>query len=428
MKRFKTFLFEGWKQAKIQFVDTNKITKDEIIELMSICQRAQDTQGKFGEWICKWWTEHKKKEKKIVYIELKMISFLSDFKLWEFKKVVKGNPPLTKSMDDLRKWLDDIIEKHLSKKKVKISSSLKKGQDYEPVYHKGGIEIFKMISHEASKWFGKGTKWCISETEREHWNKYCFKEEMCFYYIRNHKYSTNNPKYKIVVTVDKNDSIYKVHDATDAEITISDLEQEKIPLKIFGYFEPYSKWKFSQLNDEYQIWGNQLRICHEDYVEQEKEYYQELIDEKIVPEIEKFKSIITKKENSVEENLERIEELGLDVETNPWDEQQHIYKEISDLKDKNEDIRSDIESFKNDIKNHEEYKEDPIRYAFENNIYFEYYDEYGDYLISDDHLRKFYEEHGLEQDTLDAANSVLYSGDESDYDNLVPSTLGIPDD
>ena len=60
-------------------------------------------------------------------------------------------------------------------------------------------------THDASMFFGGGTRWCISTSSEEHWNDHYNKNGEAIIMLKNRKLTPNRFDWKICITVDPND-------------------------------------------------------------------------------------------------------------------------------------------------------------------------------------------------------------------------------
>ncbi len=306
VKRFKTYLLtEGFGAVKRDYVKTGKITEDDLKFMQAFLTRLEDKTGKMGEWLARWWVTNRGKIKSIkgldnkpAFIDLKAFEtqtyqHLSSviFEYLELKQsgAIKGQMPKDKMPKDIQEWLNKEANKYYSKKKMKIHSALKKGEDYEEVYNKDGIQVFKIMSHEAASSIGKGTKWCITETSPKYWTTYTSGEGLRFYYIRNHRYSSNIDIYKLAVAVTKQGRINSVWDASDVNQGSDGIPKGwDIPLGIFKWFKDVkggfdilaldkdfkawikdlTGWYHSEFNKERLEWAKE----HDEYIKFHREW------------------------------------------------------------------------------------------------------------------------------------------------------------
>ena len=151
-------------------------------------------------------------------------------------------------LKDLIETYDNLIKKNILLGKDRDINSFKTFQDFEDVvnynrYKKSqnqkertaeeGAEIIidnskmiirHIISHEASKKFGKGTTWCITMNSDGHWRSYYGGQMLDFYFIE-FKNKKEGRYRKIAVGVNIKDELVEIRDLYDKSITQEKLQQ-----------------------------------------------------------------------------------------------------------------------------------------------------------------------------------------------------------
>ncbi len=315
MKRFKRFkifiLTEGWGVVKRNYVKTGKLAEDDLNAMQRFLSELGDKSGKMSEWLAQWWVEHRddidgkkykssysaknKKHRSFKgFVTYKDYTYLFNF----FKEaislrnsgVLKELPPKSLNAKGVLNWLDKEANKYYSKKKMKIPSGLKKNTDYEEVYNKNGVQVFKIMTYEASEKLGGGCNWCVKR-ERDTWLQYVAEEEQAFYFIRNHRLNSDNPKYKLAVNVTYNDDIDGIWDRDDKQIGSNDneikviLKKLKLSKDLFKYF---------RANDA------------DEYIDEQRRELEEVV--------EHYNHFIEECERWKEEKIENERDLNIEIE------------------------------------------------------------------------------------------------------------------
>ncbi len=282
MIRFKKYILsEGWGAVKRDFVKTGKLSEDDL-KWMKIALKGwiNDDKGKLGEWLAKWWITYRKKNQSFDnFYDLRLRTrevedFLYAIENWSNMSksgIVKGNPPL-KDMKEFAKHVKKIGTDYYSKKKMSIPSSLTK-EDYEEVFNKDGVQVWKIKTSEAIVEIGKGTKWCV--TDRTTWNNYNYNQNLRFYVVRNHRLNSDDPKYKLAVVVDSKNKINSIWNAPDAKL-ITFPTFFSVPTKTFKWFEipsrniNYSEDQIKKFEGWFDDWIKDLEREHKRYKIEEK--------------------------------------------------------------------------------------------------------------------------------------------------------------
>lgn len=105
-----------------------------------------------------------------------------------------------------------------------------KGKGVEKVYEDENVLIVSPTTHAASCYYGKGTKWCTTETSSQHFDRYK-KEGIKLYYIMDKK---ENEKYAVAVHPNDDKEVY---DEKDHEVSSWFFASYDSPLKRYGLKE-----------------------------------------------------------------------------------------------------------------------------------------------------------------------------------------------
>ncbi len=199
MKRFKQYIIiEGVGVVKKQFEKSKKNPNRKlpvgIIDKM-VSVFSKDYFGyklttkqinKYIEWAVRVVVYHIE-NKQLVDSDSNFKEIKQSIYMWDIlrqKKIVSNDVPPVKNIQKIIVDIDKIVDTYAKQAKHKIPTGLKEGEDYEHVYNKDGIEIFKIITHEASIKLGGKSKWCIRSKKEKWWNDIC--QNFCFYFIVNH--------------------------------------------------------------------------------------------------------------------------------------------------------------------------------------------------------------------------------------------------
>ena len=189
-------LLESIKLAKELYFD--EIRAEDFNKLIEI---DPSKTKKYLNWICK------------EYLKGRELNRLKDV-IYQFD--LKVNKGLIKNKDIYYykniEELEDIIEKSPDKSKVDIKKQIKK-TEVNIVLDNDYYFIVEPLTWEASKIYGKGTKWCTAqEDSNEYWKGDVKDIKARIFYVRDKKLNIDNPEYKIAIHVpiscfDKNKTI-----------------------------------------------------------------------------------------------------------------------------------------------------------------------------------------------------------------------------
>ncbi len=293
IKRFKTYLLtEGFGAVKRDFLKTGKISEDDfamINSLLTLDLINKDKQGKLAEWVVRWWLKNKDKMKikirsnEVEFLDFvhmriynKFCYFIDEYLDLKKSKVIKEMPPIDKSIIDLQKWLNGKSISYYSKKKMNIPKTLKSGTDYDEVYHKGSIQVFKILNFDGMAELGKGTKWCV--TDRTTWNSYNYNSNLRFYIIRNNRFNSSDDNYKIATVISKPNKINSLWDARDRKMDERNIEKLEIPKSIFKWFEienrkmEFTESEMKEFDKRFNRWLEDLKKEHIMYIKRKEQW------------------------------------------------------------------------------------------------------------------------------------------------------------
>lgn len=213
----------------------------------SLTEAKQDElnfQNKFGD----------KLTQRFLAVRNKLSSPENDYYYW-----IKN-----KSEDELNKYLTTIED---TKSKTQQKQELKQ-EGAELVYDKDGWKVYKILTYDASKFYGKGTKWCIS-------GNYNGAESRGKHYFDDYK-KKGVKDYYFIISPDDNKWCYldyggKLNDeqffnASDTGIYVSDTEVDPmfftIPLEIFDILPNINREYINSVKDKLEF-NTQLDKCFE---------------------------------------------------------------------------------------------------------------------------------------------------------------------
>ena len=148
------------------------------------------------------------------YNERIVKDYIRQFKELRDKNVITGKERdigfwMNKEFNDFKKIVDMKSNEYDIKKAYK-----EKSNDATLVFENDNVYIFLINSHEAAMKYGKGTKWCITESDGMNWNEYYYNYECTFYFVISKIEPPDNPWYKIAVTVYPSEDL-EIYDAKD---------------------------------------------------------------------------------------------------------------------------------------------------------------------------------------------------------------------
>ena len=198
------FIFESLRTAREKYLDTDIIPED----IFKKFEEGDPSKNKkYLEWMCKQYSVIQERPEHIVDVINVYDSLVS-------RNVIKEKDiNAFKSLTDVEELISTSSK---TRTKTEIKKSVKK--DADVVLDNENYFIIVPKSHEASKVYGKNTKWCTTYKSREYWDKYTDKG-VKFYYIVN---KADNKKYAVAVYLDGTKEVY---DEKDDNISYNELKQ-----------------------------------------------------------------------------------------------------------------------------------------------------------------------------------------------------------
>ena len=190
-----SILHEGIKSARELYLD--KIGEENFDRLTKI---DPSKNNKYLDWICKQYLTICSDPK----------NPYGDIEIWRLKKVIKDfDSRISKNIiknKDIYYYknveeLEDIIEKSPDKSKIEQEKHIK-ATEAKIILDNDHYFIVEPLTWEASKIYGKGTKWCTaSEVSNTSWISDVINKNARIFYVRNKKLNIDNPEYKIAIHV-----------------------------------------------------------------------------------------------------------------------------------------------------------------------------------------------------------------------------------
>lgn len=203
---------EGMKQTKQKYVDTGKLPE----EIFKMFVEGDPTmqKGKYLDWMAKTYVANPERPEHMVDV-VRMFHRMA-----MRKRIDKSDIYQYRTLDELEQAAI-AVEKTLSKTAVKKKV---KEEGATTVLENDRMKIVVPDTYEASKVYGKGTKWCTAmDTTEHHWKSY-YRQGCKLYYIID---KLENKKYAVLVYPNGNKQVY---DEQDKSIEFSFLEK-KLGLK-----------------------------------------------------------------------------------------------------------------------------------------------------------------------------------------------------
>jgi len=138
-----------------------------------------------------------------------------------FHRRVKQLPPRERDIN-AHKSFEQLIDRleMIPASKSELRREAKKGS--KKIFDDGRYLVVKPQTEEASCYYGKGTTWCISGEEDNHFNRYKAQGATFYFVIDRHSRRADEPGGKIAITIHKRDTV-EIFDATDTKISVSNL-------------------------------------------------------------------------------------------------------------------------------------------------------------------------------------------------------------
>ena len=201
-----------------------------IEEVLLIESRMSDAKKKFGNlnmydwqfldkldpsdnhkylmWLAKQYNKVSKSDDELEKFEMEVKTTLSHFYRYP-EKYTERDINQYKSVKDLSKSFQD-AQLNLSKKEIKRTGAKK-------VYEDDSYLVVVPTTHEASCFYGAGTKWCTAAEKDGHFNSYSRKGALM--YILNKNLPESDPLYKVALYKSYSGGKELYYDATDKEIS-----------------------------------------------------------------------------------------------------------------------------------------------------------------------------------------------------------------
>jgi hypothetical protein len=266
---------------------------------------------KYLYWMCKIFVNNEMKGKMLMVNE--MVQKIKEFHEIQDKIQQKhGDFCNISNPKDIMSyfWLDELDCVILKAKTDVLSKKSVSSSDYEKIYDDGKFLIIVPKTKEASCLYGKGTKWCVSGTDKNRFDEY--NKNNVFYFIRNKHLTPYNPMtgkgdkwYKIAVQINLDSGNFTFWDASnDAHSKLpinygSPKEKENIIFTIEDHYDEYYEKKRLNRIDKFV---NNPDLVEFGYL------YNDLTDEQLKIVISKFldKSISYLNDKRIMDNFERL--------------------------------------------------------------------------------------------------------------------------
>ena len=164
----------------------------------------------------------------------------------EWFKELKAKNQLSGSEKDISYWIPkgfwsfyQFVDKKRDKE-VERKTKIVKTKDADKIFENEEFYVYHIRSHEASRKYGAGTKWCITESTPAHWNSYVNKG-IKFYFIIDKHYDAAHKYSKIAVAVYPEilggavEVFNQFDDPMNFDVFESWCDHYNIPLKIFNF-------------------------------------------------------------------------------------------------------------------------------------------------------------------------------------------------
>lgn len=215
--------------------------------------------------------------------------YLEDFKILRDKRNFSEQE---KNIDHWGKqpWEEfkNFVDKAKEEKSKTELKRLKKEEGAELVEENDDWRIYKITTFKASRLYGSGTRWCITQEGGKHWRDYTRNGNNSFYFAISKKRDKNDPYYKVAIQVKPTTDDIKCWDATDT--TIPEAKIDEIGLFKFDlpFFETGST--YTELKNEIRTNGITEEVS--EIIQEDFEYTPvDYIKEKDFVVLEEFSSI-----------------------------------------------------------------------------------------------------------------------------------------
>jgi hypothetical protein len=147
-----------------------------------------------------------------------------------------------KTVQDLVNDVSSLGKSQTTKRKEKKEQAM---EGSEIVLDDGDFFIVRPFTEQASCYYGKQTRWCISAAESENYFERYSKEGHAFYFLRNNHLGAEDDGKKIAFVFDESGNLVEYFDAPDDSISRGDVENH-----ILRNFVQSNKPEFQQMEEE----------------------------------------------------------------------------------------------------------------------------------------------------------------------------------
>ena len=241
-------ILESLNSARNLFLKTQKIPETIFNQL---AESDPTSQKKYLEKLCKFYLENPNLD------ELKELIEIFDTLVTK-KQIDKIDINRFKSFDEFKNL---VLQNKDKKSKTQIEKEIKIS-DAEIILNSDDFLIVSPLSHKASCIYGAGTKWCTTDRDSQHWDRYT-DQFVKFYYILNKNLSESDNNYKIAVAVYLTGE-KECYDATDKIIDFKEvlklgLNKDLFKSENLTYGKLIKKWilgTYEIVDDKYNVQGN----------------------------------------------------------------------------------------------------------------------------------------------------------------------------
>lgn len=221
-------ILEGIRQAREKFLDTNLIDQSTFDVLVA---SDPTEQKKYIEKLCQFYI-YLKNSPDVHISNIEILHQLNDTIMMyhdsHIKNKFKGTPyqdiMTFKSWDSFKnityEYHAKLTKAELKKKEGKYSA--REGNNAKIVYDDNNWLVTMPYNWEGVKYYGMGTKWCITYTEPNYFKRYFWDKGSSFYFIHSreldaltHDISEKHRFYKVAVEIGPDGNIIAFWDAPD---------------------------------------------------------------------------------------------------------------------------------------------------------------------------------------------------------------------
>jgi len=214
----------SWQYAKKEWFDTGKISKDDFDDLLDIA-KTKNINDVYR--LCEFFYENP-----ITHQIEKIRSYYDIFKQGLNKNIIKGNDRniynkrVYKDFDEFEDKMDDVnYEIEVFGRKVSPVNQSNVRKESALIYEDVDWEIYEIFGFDASRYFGRGTRWCISANSYAGLNSFEHHDnQKNIYFIISKKLRFDNYR-KIAVLVD-NYGKFEYSDVNDDFVTKNTVENK----------------------------------------------------------------------------------------------------------------------------------------------------------------------------------------------------------